>query len=92
MPREGGQTPRQLRIKAGTAIVTTAVALALVFYDWGAQGQENCFSSIRPATLRALSALYDSGPAARSSGLVPSRPPSSPTGNSDCAGMNPDPT
>ena len=43
---------------AGTAVVTAAATATLLLYDWGAQGQDNVFSSIRPAVRQALSFLY----------------------------------
>ncbi len=54
--------PRSVyHLHAGTAVVTAGVTAMLLFYDWGAQGQDTAFSGIRPAMRRALTALYDSG-------------------------------
>ena len=39
-------------------MVTAAATATLLLYDWGAQGQDNVFSSIRPTLRRALSILY----------------------------------
>lgn len=41
-------------------VVTAGLAATMLLYDWGARGQENVFSGVRPAVRRALACIYDS--------------------------------
>jgi hypothetical protein len=61
MPREGGTTAYQLRMKAATMVVTGGILATMLMYDWGGvQGQDNVFSGIRPTVRRMLSVFYES--------------------------------
>ena len=54
MPEEP-PTPAQLRIKAGTIVVTTLSLGALLLHDWG---PNNVFSGVRPAVKRFFNQVY----------------------------------
>lgn len=45
----------QLRIRAATAVITTAVGVSLLLQDWG---PGNAFSPIRPALKRFFNSVY----------------------------------
>lgn len=57
----GNQLSPVVCMPTGTAVVTVAVTALMLSHDWGSQGQDNIFSSIRPAVRRALTFLYDGG-------------------------------
>lgn len=49
----------QLRVKAGTAVITALTAAFLLLHDWDrASGHPTVFSGVRPAVKRALNRLY----------------------------------
>ena len=51
--------PVHLKLKAGTAVVTVALAAALLLFDWDSQtGHQTVFSSVRPTVKAALNRLY----------------------------------
>lgn len=75
MPREGGSTAFQLRMKAATAVVTGGIIATMLLYDWGGvHGQDHVFSGIRPTVRRALNVFYDSGDSEKGRHEPPSRP------------------
>ncbi len=55
-------SPAHLRLKAGTAVVTVALTLGLLLFDWdAASGHQTVFSGVRPAVKAALNQLYGRG-------------------------------
>lgn len=55
-------SPAHLRLKAGTAVVTVALTLGLLLFDWdSASGHQTVFSGVRPAVKAALNRLYGRG-------------------------------
>ena len=48
-------TPFQSRLKAGTFVITSVAAFALLLHDWG---PNNVFSGVRPAVKAALNRAY----------------------------------
>lgn len=59
--------PAHLRVKAGTAVVTVALAVGLLLFDWDSAtgGHQTVFSSVRPAVKAALNRLYGREPSAQ---------------------------
>lgn len=53
-------SPAHLRLKAGTAVVTVALAVGLLLFDWDAssRGPKTVFSNVRPTLKATLNRLY----------------------------------
>ncbi|KAL0035507.1 hypothetical protein WJX77_009725 [Trebouxia sp. C0004] len=52
-------SPGQLRLKAGTAIATVCVSVALLTHDWEQDlGRDNVMSSVRPAVKSVFNHLF----------------------------------
>jgi hypothetical protein len=53
-------SPAHLRLKAGTAVVTVALTIGLLLFDWDAAsgGPKTVFSSVRPTIKATLNRLY----------------------------------
>lgn len=54
-------SPGQLRLKAGTAVATVCVSVALLMHDWEQDlGRDNVMSSVRPAVKTFFNTLFGS--------------------------------